>query len=639
VARRRIFLSVALLCAASGWSSVGVAQVRPDSVRRAARRDSVPLDSAAAKVAADSAMRERILARSDSVRRAKLADTLRAPLARFEQPDDAEFTPRLRFGRDQILSTGATNVADLLDRVPGVTSFRSGWIPGVHAAVFQGDAQRIRLFLDGVELDAIEARNGGVVDLTDIQLWTLDEIVFERTAGEVRVWMRSVTVTKTIPYTRFDIFTGDLNTNAFRGQLARRFSNGLSFQFGGQQVATQTGRVNALTGASGSTRKRSDGSLQAFMSRVGWARGRWSLDAFGQLSNRERDAHTPRNDDFDSLPAFRGGRRDGYVRAGFGDTTRGFWAQALASSARTIVRGDSALMPAEDDSAEVQIDTVTSRTQQLVAAGYRGSWWQASLVDRMRLNNGSRDHAPALRIAATHRLAHVGVYQEWNAADGVDRRDVRARIRPVSWLALSAVRSDRQVSDSGGPLGGRDARYEGAVRVRALWIGGGVQRTADAQFANLTLIGAPRRVVPAVAATGALFSATGRLWKDLYLDLQGIRWNGAQYNRPQTHIRAELAVVSEWRRKFPKGEFGFNARVIFDRRGPVPFSYGADDKAPELRVSELAQVLTGHLEIRIQRATLFYQYRNLTGGQYEQIRGITMPPAVQMYGVRWEFWN
>jgi hypothetical protein len=78
---------------------------------------------------------------------------------------------------------------------------------------------------------------------------------------------------------------------------------------------------------------------------------------------------------------------------------------------------------------------------------------------------------------------------------------------------------------------------------------------------------------------------------------------------------------------------------MYDRRGGVPFYYGVENDAPDVRVTEPAQVATGLLELRIQRATLFYQYRNLTGGQYEQIRGITMPPAVQMYGVRWEFWN
>jgi hypothetical protein len=122
------------------------------------------------------------------------------------------------------------------------------------------------------------------------------------------------------------------------------------------------------------------------------------------------------------------------------------------------------------------------------------------------------------------------------------------------------------------------------------------------------------------------------------VDVQAIRWDGAQFNRPNTQIRTELALVSEWRRKFPKGQFGFNTRLIVDRRSGVPFYYGPDAD-PVKWTTEPATVVTALLEIRLQRGTLFYQFRNLTGGQYEQIRGITMPPAVQLYGVRWEFSN
>jgi hypothetical protein len=144
--------------------------------------------------------------------------------------------------------------------------------------------------------------------------------------------------------------------------------------------------------------------------------------------------------------------------------------------------------------------------------------------------------------------------------------------------------------------------------------------------------------VSANPATGVLLSANGRLYKDIRLDLQAISWDAAQYNRAKTQIRAEVALVTEWRRRFPKGQFGYNLRLIYDRRSGVPFFYGPDED-PLKWTTEPAQVVTAVMEIRIQRGTLFYQYRNLTGGQYEQIRGITMPQAVQMYGVRWEFFN
>jgi hypothetical protein len=144
-----------------------------------------------------------------------------------------------------------------------------------------------------------------------------------------------------------------------------------------------------------------------------------------------------------------------------------------------------------------------------------------------------------------------------------------------------------------------------------------------------------------VAAQGVLLSATGRLYKDVRLDVQAIRWDGSQYGRPTMHVRTELALISEWRRRFPRGEFSINARLWHDLRDGVPFFYGSavGGSTADVRITERAQVVTGLLELRIQRATLFYQYRNLTGGAYEQIRGVTMPPAVQIYGVRWEFWN
>jgi hypothetical protein len=108
------------------------------------------------------------------------------------------------------------------------------------------------------------------------------------------------------------------------------------------------------------------------------------------------------------------------------------------------------------------------------------------------------------------------------------------------------------------------------------------------------------------------------------------------------HTRTELALISNWLRKFPKGEFGIDARIIHELRAPVPFLLGADTSeagGPSVRLARRSSLTTGQLQLRIQRASLFYIYRNLAGTSYEQIPGLTMPPAVQMYGVRWEFFN
>jgi hypothetical protein len=623
---------MAVLAGLALFATDSGAQVRPDSARADSVRVSQP-DS----IVQDSLMQARILARSDSIRRALAGDTIKSPMARFEMPRQTEITDRLLFRRDSILATGAMNLADLLDRVPGVTSYRSGWLAGIHAASYNGDGTRIRVFLDGVELDAIEPRGGGMLDLTDVQLWNLDELLIERAPGEVRVWMRSMTVTSTTPATRVDIFTGDLNTNAFRGFLSRRWRNGMGFQFGGQQIATQSGRVNAFTGAEGTQRLRSDGEAQSFYARLGWARGKLSVDGFATSSGRERDAHTPRTD-FQELPSYKGMRREGYLRVGYGDTTMGFWSQALVSAVRSRLEGTDSLSVTGTDTVRIEGDTVRGQTQHVLAVGYRAPWWSVSLTNRLRPRDGALQQAPVARAHVNWWKVDAGAWLERNGRDSTHRTDLFARIRPLPWLAMVAGRSSRTPDALTGRTAGSTLRAEAAVRYRSLWLGGGVLRDDANLYSALPLLGPPASVIGANAATGVTATVHGRLYKDLHLDVMAVNWDAAQFNRPQSQLRTELALISEWRRKFPKGQFGFNARVILDSRSGVPFFYGADEDAQKW-VTEPAVVMTGLLEIRIQRGTLFYQYRNLTGGQYEQIRGVTMPPAVQMYGVRWEFSN
>ncbi len=645
---RSVRLMVASLLAAMVVPTLAWAQVRPDTVRKDTVRVSVPVPVPPPqgvdtlpkrRVASDSAVFAREVARSDSLKRAIAGDTLKAPLARFERPDDFETSPRLRFSREEILSSGAVNLADLLDRVPGVTTYRSGWIAGVHAASFAGDTRRLRLFVDGVEMDAIEPRNGGALDLTDVQLWTLDELIVERAAGEVRVWMRTWTVERTTPYTRADILTGDLNTNAFRGLFARRWRNGGLLQLGGQQMATQSGRVNAVTDAQRST-GRSDGTVQAFMARIGWSKRRVSVDLFANATGRERDPHTARAG-FTDLLAYKGSRRDAYLRLGYGDTLRGFWSQAIVGVVRTRLEGVGDPTAETDTSVAVKTDTIRGRTQQLLAAGYRTSRWSVSMTDRVRPIGGTAVHAPAVRGRLGGSRYAIGAFAEQNEADSTRRVDLSARAQPFSWLILTGAQSSRAPDSATGRVGGSTRRAEAALKVGRLWLGGGVIQDNANQFDSPVILGTPAALLSSVDARGVLVSAVGRLYKDVRVDVQAIRWDGSQYNRPQMHVRTEVALISDWRRRFPRGEFSINARIWHELRGGVPFFYGTavGKSTPDVRMTERANVMTGLLELRLQRATLFYQYRNLTGGAYEQIRGITMPPAVQIYGVRWEFWN
>lgn len=623
------------------------AQVRADTTKKKPPVDTLRKDTVTIAVPvptpvsarADSLAQARVQTRIDSAARARLADTLRAPMAQFESPRAIDVSNRLHFTREQILSSGAINLADLLDHVPGVTTFRSGWLAGIHAASMHGDFARIRIFIDGVEMDAPEIRNSGALDLDDIPLWTLDDLVIERAAGEVRVWLRSWTVRSITPYTRADIFTGDLNTNAFRALFARRYRNGAIFQVGAQQLATQSGQVSAFS-TSGTRRSAGDGNQQVINLRLGWSRRRFSVDLYGTSTARDRDPQTARKG-FVALPAFKGARRDAYVRVGYGDTLRGFWSQAMLGIVRTRLDGirDTAIK-ADTGKTLARADTIGSITQQIVAVGYRASRYEWSVTDRARPTRGTWFHAPALRLGYGLAGISLGAFVEHRGIDSTTGIDLFARVEPRSWLVLTAAQSNRAPSSTTERPSFSTTRAEGAVHVAGLWFGGGVVREGATVFNSPSLFAVPSIQLPANAATGVLGSIRGPLYKDVSLDVQAIKWNGSQYGRPQLHVRTELSMVSNWLSKFPKGQFGINARFIYEQRDPVPFYFGVDTKGvQDVRFTQASQVLTGMLQIRIQRASIFYQYRNLTGGDYEQVPGLTMPPAVQMYGVRWEFAN
>lgn len=619
------------------------AQVRPDSTRRPppdsaalAAQDSVR--KAVAKALADSIRNAAAQLRIDSIYRAKLADTIKSPFAQFERPDTPELTSRLRFSRAQILSSGAVNLVDLLDRVPGITSFRTGWLAGFHTASYNGDFKRIRVFFDGIERDAIEPRNGGVLDFNDVPLWALDEIVVERMASEVRVWLTSWTARRTTPVTRVDIFTGDLNTNGFRGLFARRFRNGLLFQLVGEQMATQTGRVSAF-GGSTQQPTRGDGNGQFVDTRIGWARGKFTFDVAGSAVSRERDAKQAR-DGFTDLLAFKGSRREGYARAAYGDSLKGFWTQALVGVLRTRLEGvaDTTTSAETDSTLVIDSDTVRARTQQMLVVGYRSRWWHASVLDRVRPIDGTSHHSPAARVGLGTDRVQLSGYAEKRPLDSLTQVEGSAVARPTSWVSLAATGSRRMTRGDSVRIASTSIRAEGALRYKRMWFGGGLIHAGVSDIAAPLLFGGPDVLVRTPAATGVLGNIRGQVYKDLHFDLQAVSWDAAQFARPKLNVRTELALVSNWPSKFPLGQFSINARVSHEVREPVSFVWAVNDALTQ-RTTEPSRVVIALLEIRIQSATIFYQYRNLTGQRYEQIPGINMPQLVQMYGMRWEFWN
>lgn len=585
---------------------------RPDTIRDPIppRPDSIRVDSSSGKPTARSAPGDSLPPR----------DTVKAPLARAELPRDSAtgVGEAYRWTRAELFATGALNLADLLDRVPGVTTLRAGWVAAPMVAGYHGDVARVRVFYDGVELDPIDARTGGIVDLQTVPLWSAEEVAVERAAGELRVHVRSWRVERTTASTRTDVSTGDYDTNTYRAFFGKRFERGEVLQLAAQQFGT--------TDPSGG-----DGDALSLLTRVGWARARWSVDAFANRTHYTRSLKL-RDFGFPPLPGMDATRTDAYVRGGYGDPDHGFWVQFIAASSRFVEaspRGGGGVFA---DSA----DSTRSRAQYVGSVGWSRAGLAASVSHRLRIFEGAREASPFARVAYDARLVSVAAFAERDGLRARDRVDVGATLRPLSFLAVSGAASQSRPSadDGGDGESATTVRGELGVRVGRLWVSGGLVRTDSAVLAAPMVFDTAYRPV-AVGENTAWFAALrGRVFRAIFADVVVTRWDSATYYRPRYQARSELRLATRWLTRFPSGNFGVVAAGTHEYRSEMLYPV-----ASGVQVASASSPFSTLLEIRIVSAVLFWQFRNIRGEFYDQVPGLRMPRQTSIYGVRWEFWN
>ncbi len=674
----------------------------------------------------------------DTLKTPTRRDSIQAPIARAELPPEVGVGPLYRWTRDSVLATGAVTLGDLLERVPGLSVFRTGFLASAQTAAYLGDVARVRVFRDGIELDALTTRAGGVQDVGDYALSNADDIAIERAAGEIRVYIRSWTVRNTTAYTRVDAYTGDEDTNLYRFFYGKRFGSGFTGQVGVQQFGT--GARNRRLGGGGNV-------LDAIV-RLGWARRKWSVDAVYDRLDRERNLTTSFAEQDSLLPRSEIRRSEAYVRAAYGNPdSSGAWGQVIASTTTQTQNGtgvaalDSTIVyrrgtaPTSVPRLTVRgtdsvfvADSASTRIQYVLAGGYTFGRLRVSGTDRLRAMSGSTRNTPSARLSYDTPLLSVSAFSEWNGAGGayldtarvvrrttyplitldtvrsgstvtridstvgeivvrsrdttsayvlatparLARIDLSARISPLPWLAvLGSVSRDRrsafQVITSDADTNrttvvesrdvGGDAvmttRVEGAVRYGNLWISGGVVRRGAASLAAPAVYECVRGGAGACAAddstghrpiayadpaaTGGVFAARGRFYKDLYLDAHGTVWQSGGAYRPQYQLRTEIGVRTNWVSRFPTGNFGLKFAVIDEYRGRTYFPTFADAVDPVFVAPWNA--MTVQLEIRILSGTLSYQLRNALNRRFEVVPGFVMPGPINYYGLRWTFWN
>jgi hypothetical protein len=576
------------------------------------------------------------LARVDSARRAFIrADSIKAPLAHAENPALVGIGRTLHWTRDSLFATGALTVADLLERVAGVSTFRSGWLSAPQVASYFGDVRRVRVFYDGFEMASLDPRTNGILDLTQVNLWSIEDATIEQMADEVRVYLRSWRVRNTHPETRTDVSTGDQSTNLYRGFLGVRSNTGGIFQFAAQQYGTTP---PAAFGSSS--------DQVGVILRTGWAKQKWSIDGFATRVGRHRGTiigESAFEVQGDSLPETSSTRTDAYLRVAYGDPDIDrAWAQVMAVGSQyryTGLRSELALFPttpAESALANASLDTNRYLKQYIATAGTVEGPLRLSATARAFAASGRTLFAPAVRGSFVTGFVDLSAYAEAKTIDSIARSEVALRLTPLPFISLMG--SVAHSIDDGTPGISEATTYfrgEAGLRLRQLWLIGGILQRDSARIAPAVEYDSSFILQRAPPATGYEAAIRGRLWGPFGTDSWAVRWNDSTgAYRPQYETHSEVYVRTNLIDRFPTNNFGLTASIIHDYRSNAHFPSLASTQ-PSTAIGY--RTLSLLLEIRIVDATISWQFRNMLGERYSQIAGFIMPRQTNFYGIRWSF--
>jgi hypothetical protein len=494
-------------------------------------QDTVRVERDSAQVrdslAADSLRRAE--ARQDSIRAARAADSIKAPLAAAEMPPLADVGRVYRWDRRELFGSGALTLNDLLERIPGVTTYQTGWLASPQLAALGGDFGAIRVYLDGFELDGLNPRAGTLRDLSTIPLWTLEEVRVERAAGEVRVHLQTWRARSTVANTRVDVATGDYETNTYRGYYGKRFHNGGLLQAGAYQYATQDARLG-------------DSDHLALFARAGWARGKFSFAGTLYTLGVDRGQQlrlqlTPVRS---NLAAQDARYTQTYARLGYGSPgDNGLWAQLAAGQFEfQLTRGDSLAItprpnpPGGSDTTVIRRDTTRTQPQYLAAVGYNFGALGLSATARARNVDGELFVSPSVRASANYGWAFTSVFAEQSALDSTLTTDATVRLLPLPFLAISGSVARRSPVMSADRPTALAVRGELGVRLGRMWLSGGAIMRDTVDLQAPVVFDTAFQAAAHGQQVGTFATVRGKFFRDLGVDLLGIRWDADGFYRP-----------------------------------------------------------------------------------------------------------
>lgn len=558
-------------------------------------------------------------------------DTIKAPVAHAELPPVLGVGEQFTWNREEMFATGALTLTQLLELVPAVTTFTTGNLASPQFGAYAGNPGRVRVFLDGMEIDNLDPRAGGALDLAELQLWSLEQVTIERGADELRVYCRSWTVTRTTTSTRIDVLTGDQRTNLYRAFFGKRYKHGELLQVGGQQYGTSSD--NGVGG----------GDELALFGRLGWANKNWSFDGYLMHADRTRDfrqQEIPNGLLQPGIPEQKRTRADMYLRLGHGDPDSGVWAQAMvAHSNFTEKTGFSAIADLPTDSA----DTARTSTQYIATGGFTRWGLRLSGIERYHTLQTGGVSATELRASFEHRLLALSLYAERRGADSSSTEEATARLTPLPFFAVAGTVARRHGGTAFGDEDELSARLEAGIKVQQAWLTAGIWRRAQAVVPGLIAFDTLYKSAQTVAATGPFGTVRGKIWRDIGVNIWAVRWNSSGYYRPQLQSHEELYIDTQWLHRFPSKHFRLVAGIAHEYRQNVifPVTNGFESLSdPNGAAVFFSHALVGRIEFHILDAAIYFNsYSGMSPTRVEQVKGYLLPTQRLEYGIRWQFWN
>ena len=459
-----------------------------------------------------------------------------------------------------MFATGAVTLLQLLELVPGVTTFTTGNIASPQFAAYAGNPGRVRIFLDGMEIDNLDPRAGGALDLAELQLWSLEQVTIERGADELRIYCRTWSVQRTTTSTRIDVLTGDQRTNLYRAFFGKRYQHGELLQVGGQSYGTS------------SDQDVGGGNELSLFARLGWANKDWSVDGYYMHADRTRDARQPnlrnalarvRDSGAGSrahrhVPA-RGARRSRQRRVGAGDgrafqLPRAFRLHLARGHPRRFRRHHAHEHAVHRHRWSHALGTQVERRRALSQA-----------ADRRRERDGSARElrASSARAVALRRATRSRQQLDRRSDGAIDAAAVLRRLR--DGRATTRRHGIRRRRRGECPTRGRAQVPSGLVLGGHLAKGAG--RRAGTDRVRHERTPTSRRSPPPDRSA----SIRGKIWRDIGLNVWAVRWNSPGYYRPQLQSHEELYIDTQWLQRFPSKHFRLIAGIAHEYRQDVMF--------------------------------------------------------------------